>query len=304
MRRILLPFILSIAFTINLSAPVQAGFIALKKAQISQNREIKNTRAEIKEVFTKQLEYTNNKKIDKLSELYAENFVNTDGFNKKVYFKLIKETWESYPDIFYGTTIRDIQFDGNYATIQTFETALATTHEKTDAVDAFGELTSFANSIYYLQRFGDKWQIVSEQVLSEKSALRYGDARFIKMDLDVPAIVNAGSSYTASLNMDLSEDENAIASIDRQIIIHPTQKAEENFRNLSEEHSLERMFYSNKNNVNEYAIASVGIAKSETYEKTKVRLYVSGIAFLMTRVNIIPENKFITLEDENAKKDK
>lgn len=304
MRRILLPFIISIALTINTATPANAGFIALKKAEISKSRELKNTRKEIRDVFEKQLEYTNNKKIDKLSELYAESFVNSDGFNKKVYFKLIKETWETYPDIIYGTTIRDIQFEGNYAAIQTFETALATTHEKTDSVDAFGELSSFANSFYYLQKFGDKWQIVSEQVLSEKSALRYGDARFIKMDLNVPSIVNAGSSYTASLDVDLADDENAIASIDRQIIIHPSQRNEENFRNLSDENSLERLFYANKNNVNEYAMASIGLAKSETYEETKVRVYVSGIAFLMTRVNVIPENKHITLEDENAKKDK
>lgn len=303
MRKIILPLIFGAALFLNAGIPAQANIFKVYKARIEQNKEIKNTRAEIKDLFVKQLEYVNNKNYDKLFDLYSDNFVNNDGFNKKVYFKLIKDTWQSYPDVVYGTTIRDIQFEGNYAAVQTFETALATTHEEKDGIDAYGELTSVANSIYYLQKFGDNWQIVSEQVLSEKSALKYGDARFIKMDLTAPEVVNAGTSYTAALDIDLADDENAIASIDRQIIIYPTQKFEENFRKLSDENTLERMFIANKNNVNEYSMASIGIAKSEIYDETNVRVYVSGIAFLMTRVNVIPENKHIDMTAEENNKD-
>ena len=115
-------------------------------------------------------------------------FVNNDGFDKKLYFKLIKDTWETYPEIQYDTLIRDIQIDGDYASVQTYETALAVTHEQSEKVDAYGELRSNANSIYYLKKSGKKWQIVSEQVLSEKSQLKYGDARFIKMDLNAPRV--------------------------------------------------------------------------------------------------------------------
>lgn len=48
-------------------------------------------------------------------------------------------------------------------------------------------------------------------------------------------------------------------------------------------------------------MASVGITKSEIYDKTKVRVYMGGLAFIMTRVNVIPANKFINLEEEDAK---
>lgn len=304
MKKYILPLIISLAFVSFHSTPAEAGFISTYKAQISKNREFKNTRENIKDVFIKQDKYTNEHDIEKLSDLYADNFNNNDDFGKKVYFKLIKDTWETYPEITYDTIIRDIQFDGNYATVQTFETALATTHEQSEAVDAYGELRSYANSIYYLKKVGKKWLIVSEQILNEKSQLKYGDARFVKMDLDAPQMVNAGEEYSAKLDIELSNSESAIASIDNQLIIHPLDKPEEVFRNLTGDSELERVFRANKKNINEYATASIGIAKAEPYDDTRARVYVSGIAFLMTRVNVIPENKFITVEEENAQKTK
>ena len=302
---IILPVILTLALANIFAEPANAGFIDDYKAKVSQSRELKNARNEVKDVFIKQDEYTNNHELDKLSSIYAENFINADGFAKKIYFKLIKDTWETYPDIIYKTEIRDIRIDGVFATVQTYETALATTHEQSDTVDAYGELRSEANSIYYLKKFGSKWQIVAEQVLDEKSQLKYGDARFVKMDLTAPKIVNAGDEYTASLDIDLLDDESAIASIENQEIIHPIGKPKETFRNITGQNELERVFKANIKNINEYATASVGIAKTEPYNETHSKVYVTGIAFLMTRINVIPENKFIVIEDDkNAQETK
>ena len=301
-KRFILPLILSIAFLSIHSEPAHAGFLKTYKAQIVQNREYINTISQIKEVFELQDKYTNSHNLDKLSELYSENFVNTDGFGKKVYFELIKNTWETYSDIIYGTVVRDIQVNGDYATVQTFETALATTHEQSETLDAFGELRSSANSIYYLQKFGNKWLITAEQILNEESQLKYGDARFIKMDLKAPNMVSAGQEYSASLDIELGEDESAIASIENQEIVHPIGKPKEIFRQLGENNELERLFKANKKNINEYATASIGIAKTVPYDETRSRVYVSGIAFLMSRVNVIPENKYITEEEDDAQK--
>ncbi len=301
-KRFILPLILSIAFLSIHSEPAHAGFLKTYKAQIVQNREYRNTISQIKEVFELQDKYTNSHNLDKLSELYSENFVNTDGFGKKVYFELIKNTWETYSDIIYGTVVRDIQVNGDYATVQTFETALATTHEQSETLDAFGELRSSANSIYHLQKFGSKWLITAEQILNEESQLKYGDARFIKMDLKAPNMVSAGQEYSASLDIELGEDESAIASIENQEIIHPIGKPKEIFRQLGENNELERLFKANKKNINEYATASIGIAKTVPYDETRSRVYVSGIAFLMSRVNVIPENKYITEEEDDAQK--
>lgn len=303
-KRFIIPLILTLAFANTFAQPVHAGFVQNFKTKISVNREIKTTREEIKDVFTKQDEYTNNHELEKLSALYSEKFINSDGINKKVYFELIKDTWETYPDITYTTEIRDIRLDGNFAVVQTYETAFATTHEVSDAIDTYGTLNSIANTMYYLQKSGSQWIIFAEQVLDEKSQLKYGDARFVQMDLNAPKIVNAGEEYSASLNIQLEGDETAVASIDTQEIIHPIGKPDEVFRNLSNQNQLERIFKANTKNINEYVTASIGIAKAEPYDEQYSKVYVSGIAFLMTRVNVIPTNKFITLEEDNAQKTK
>lgn len=302
MKRVVLPLILCLAF-LSAQIPSQAGIVSEYRAGISQNREIKNTRESIKKVLDLQDKYTNDHDFEKLSELYSDNFVNSDGFNKKVYFDLIKKTWDTYPSIMYETEIRSIRFDGDFAVVQAYETARATTLEQTENIEAYGELRSSANTIYYLKKHSGKWIIVAEDILSEKSQLKYGDARFIKMNLKAPEIINAGDEYTAILDMELTDDESAVATIDRQQIIHPLKEADEAFRQLSDENILERVFVANKLNINEYATASIGIAKAETYDKTKTRVYLSGIAFLMTRVNVIPENKYITIEDNDAQTD-
>ena len=153
-----------------------------------------------------------------------------------------------------------------------------------------------------MQKFGNKWLITAEQILNEESQLKYGDARFIKMDLKAPNMVSAGQEYSASLDIELGEDESAIASIENQEIIHPIGKPKEIFRQLGENNELERLFKANKKNINEYATASIGIAKTVPYDETRSRVYVSGIAFLMSRVNVIPENKYITEEEDDAQK--
>lgn len=303
-KRFILSLILALAVANVFYSPAQAGVVQNLKTKISYNREIKNTRNAIKDVFAKQDEYTNSHELEKLSSIYAENFVNTDGFDKKLYFKLIEDTWETYPDITYTTEIRDIRINGNYAVVQTYETAFATTHEVSDTIDTYGTLSSNANSMYYLQKAGSQWVIFAEQVLDEKSQLKYGDARFVQMDLNAPKIVNAGDEYSASLNIQLEDDETAVASIDTQEIIHPIGKPEETFRNLSSQNQLERLFKANSKNINEYVTASIGIAKAEPYDEQYSKVYVSGIAFLMTRINVIPANKFITLEEDNAPKTK
>ncbi len=300
----ILPLILTLALANAFAQPANAGFVRNFKTKISYNREIKNTTKDIKDVFTKQDEFTNNHELEKLSSLYSDKFVNSDGFDKKIYFKLIEDTWETYPDITYTTEIRDIRINGNFAVVQTYETAYATTHEVSDTIDAYGELNSIANSMYYLQKAGSHWIIFAEQVLDEKSQLRYGDARFVKMDLNAPKIVNAGDEYSASLNIQLDDDETAVASIDTQEIIHPIGKPDDAFRNLSNQNQLERIFKANSKNINEYVTASIGIAKAEPYDEKYSKVYVSGIAFLMTRINVIPANKFITLEEDNAPKTK
>ena len=78
----------------------------------------------------------------------------------------------------------------------------------------------------------------------------------------------------------------AIASIGREEITFPQSKNEEVFRNFPNDNILERMFYANKNGKNKYNVASIGLSKSEVEGFGKLKVYLAGIAFILTRVNV------------------
>lgn len=278
--------------------PAEAGIISLHKSRAEQNRLYKSAYNDVKHVIDQQTVYTNKYDLDGLSSLYAKEFVNSDGFNKEVYFKLIKETWETYPDISYKTQINKIEVGENYATVYVDEVAVATSKETVEDLTVIGELYSTSKCVYYLEKQGSKWLISSEKVLDETSTLKYGDARYADIKLNVPKQIGAGKEYTASLNVVTPIDSVIIASISKENIVYPQTKSEDAFRKLTDNSVLERVFTSNKNNVNEYAVASVGITRAESVSDTQARIYMGGLAFIMTRINVIPENKFIQTESE------
>lgn len=282
--------------------PVQAGIVATQKAKIEQNRIYKINYNDIKAVINQQTVYTNKYDLDGLSSLYAKDFTNSDGFNKEVYFKLIKETWETYPDIIYKTHINNIEFSDNYATVVVDETAIATSKETVGELSVIGELYSTSKCVYFLEKQGTKWVISSEKILDETSTLKYGNARYSKIELSAPKQIGANQDYTATLKVTAPKDSAVIASISKENIVYPQTKAEDAFRRLTGDNILERVFHSNSENVNEYTVASVGITRSEpTYTPDEVRVYMGGLAFIMTRVNVVPKNKFVKIEDESKK---
>lgn len=278
--------------------PAEAGIISLHKSRAEQNRLYKSAYNDVKRVIDQQTVYTNKYDLDGLSSLYAKEFVNSDGFNKEVYFKLIKETWETYPDISYKTQINKIEVGENYATVYVDEVAVATSKETVEDLTVIGELYSTSKCVYYLEKQGSKWLISSEKVLDETSTLKYGDARYADIKLNVPKQIGAGKEYTASLNVVTPVNSVIIASISKENIVYPQTKSEDAFRKLTDNSVLERVFTSNKNNVNEYAVASVGVTRAESVSDTQARIYMGGLAFIMTRINVIPENKFIQIESE------
>ncbi len=279
------------------------GFFAVQKARIEQNKIYKSTYNDIKNVIEQQNVYANKYDIKGLSNLYADDFVNSDGFNKDIYFKLIEETWKTYPDISYITEIKNIEFSDNYATVFVNETAFATSKEEIGEFTAIGELYSTSQCVYHLEKHGAKWLINSEKIIEETSTLKFGDARYTNIQLYAPKQIGAGKEYTTTLKVDAPADSVVIASISKENIIYPQTKSDDAFRKMPDDNILERFFTSNKDNVNEYAVASVGITRAENYTDDKIRVYMGGLAFIMTRINVIPENKYINFDEDSKKKE-
>ena len=292
---------LILALFLSVQVPSEAGIIKVQKAKIEQVKTEKTKVAEIKALFGEMLKQANKHSLTGLQSVYSKDFVNSDGFNYDIYMKMVEDTWKTYPDIMYSTKIEKIEFSDNYARVLVTETAVAAPKEQIGEFQTVGELYSVSKCIYHLEKHGTIWLISSEDMLEETSTLKYGGTRYIQVGLDTPKQIGADKYYTATLKINVPEGFNAIASIGREKIIYPQTRIEDNFRRVPNDNVLERVFLSNKDNVNEYAIASVGLAHAEEQEKD-LKVYMDGLAFIMTRVNVIPENKFVNIEDKKVEK--
>ena len=301
MKRVFLLLLLSIFMGAAEVNPVHAGFVADKKAQIQQNKLENNYKKQITNLFAKQDEYAKKYDIEAIKSLYSDDFVDNDGYNKDVYFSLVQETWDTYPDITYATQIKNITLNGEYAVVETVETSVATADDLDRAL--LGELHSKSNCRYHLQRFSNKWEITGEEVLDEFSTLKYGDARYVDMHIESPKVVGAGKQYTSKLKVDLPSDYVLMGSLTQEKIVNPAVKPEEVFKRLSSDQSLARVFVANEDNVNEYTVASVAIASTQAAGKDRVKVYMNGLAFVMSRVNIVPKNNFARVDSKPKTKE-
>ena len=295
MKKISVLLIISALF---LGIPCQAGIISTYKAKVEQNKILKSDENSIRIILNQQTEHANKHDALALESFYSNDFINSDGFNKEIYFKLIKDTFESYPDITYKTYIHNIQVADNHATVYVTETAVATTKEEIGEFETVGELLSASNCIYHFEKHGTVWLIESEQVLEETSTLKYGEARYINIELNSPKLVGSDKFYTSTLKVDAPKGTTVVASISKENIVYPQVKAEEAFRRLPSDNIIERVFKSNSSNVNEYNVASIGITHAENYDEKHIKVYLNGLAFIMTRVNVIPENKSAKIEED------
>lgn len=261
-----------------------------------------NPSEEVKRALCMHLKYANTYNFDGLKSMYSEKYINADGLNKDLYFDLIKKTWESYPDIKYKIDIKNIIINGDIAIAQVDEYAIGTTNSKSGIISEKGLLESDSSTVYYFEKINNEWLITSDYIVFEKTFLTYGTAKTMKVDLTAPSHIMANTSYTATLKIEPPKDSFIIASIGRENITYPQTVAEEVFRKLPEDDILERIFTSNNKNVNEYAVASFGITKAELNKGTEIKIYVTGLGFVMSRVNVTPKNELIKVEKNEKDK--
>ena len=280
--------------TENIALLTKKGFF--EKQETTQT----NPYEEIKKTMAVHLKASNAYDINKLSSLYADKYINGDGFKKDVYFDLIEKTWASYKDIKYKMEIKNIQVYGDLAMVELNEYAIATTDSKSSALMGKGLLRSISDCIYYFEKINNDWQITSDHTAFEKIYLSYGAAQNSQIELIAPSQILANTPYTASLEIKAPQDTLVIASIGREIITYPQTVADEVFRKFPDNNCLERMFTSNDKNINEYTVASYGMTKAEIKKGSEIKIYITGLGFVMSRVNVIPINNYIKYEPKTA----
>ncbi|MCM1338328.1 MAG: hypothetical protein NC191_01495 [Muribaculaceae bacterium] len=296
MRKIVLSLLISLIVA-GVYQPAQASIISDYGYRREQVREHKQDIKLIKELFRQHGIYANKHDSENLARFYDEKYVNNDGFDKQVYFKSIESTWEACEDLSYSTKILEISVNGDYADVEVEETATGTVREKFDYMQVSGEIHSVSTGIYHMKKVNGSWYIASETAIADESSLLYGDARFMNIDLQVPAQVSSGEEYTATLRLDADDDIFAVGSLDHDLVTYPTNPPKSELRPVPKSQILERVIKANTNNINEYAVGSLAISRIKPLEGNSVRVYMAGLACVMKRINVVPKNNFIKLED-------
>lgn len=242
-----------------------------------------NEEKAVEKVLKSQVRYANKANFDKFISTYDPQYINGDGFNLDVYSSLVKDIWKTFDNIKYGIDIKKIEIDGNKAIVELVETSFAEI-EMTKAYE--GELKSYANTIYNLEKKPDGWKVISDRVLDETTSMLYGSAKDLDIKLTVPDSIESNKDYTATLEFTPPKETIAIASLAADIVEYPQKKTEEVFRALPEDNILERIFTSNSKNVNEYIVASIGLTKTSVCD-LDIRLSLTGFGYTIKRVNVI-----------------
>jgi hypothetical protein len=286
MKRLLL--ILASLFI--LCYPCSAKNTAISPKEILLNQKTTVESKDISIFFAKYLNTLNAHDIKRIGNFYSSNYTSTDKLTKLQMIDLIKNTWESCPDIKYYTTVKSIKADNNKAIIEFEETITATTKNKSDITKDKGIVSGKSINIFYLEKCENGWLITSDKITAEESTVKYGAAKLINSSLDVPLQAVSGETYTASLKTDMPQEIFAIASISSVPIIYPAKKAEEVFRQVEPGlNILERVIKSNKNGFNELVSASISYCEAQRNSYTNLDIKTTGLAVIIKRVNVVPK---------------
>ncbi|MBQ7450779.1 hypothetical protein IJS77_05115 [bacterium] len=248
----------------------------------------KDDKAEITKVLDRQQSYANKKNFAKLKTLYTSTYVNTDGIDMDSYIDSLEKTGDIHGKLKYKTIINNIVVNGDYATVEAVDIAEGVTKDSYDVIPGKGVLYSEAKAVYYFKKESGEWKIDSEMALNEKSYLKYGSAKEIEIKIDAPEAIKANTEYNIKVSANLPDGRGIIASITTEPIQYPHQKAEEIFRAMKKDGELERVVTSNSDGKNEVAFASVAIAKAVLNQESKLDFVIDGVAFISSRVNVIP----------------
>ncbi len=282
-------------------------FIVFVLSALNCYAAIDTDKMQIKTILNNINKYSNEHNIDKLKPYYSKDYLSYDGFDYDAFFVSVNETFKTYPDILYKSKIKSINIAGDFATVEMIDTSTSSRQTLTQSIvenkpvlnqKLNGFMESKCHYIVYLKKMRGKWQIYSDNIIAEETAIKYGKAQEINMNIVSPPIAKEGEEYCIGLNIiNKPKDSIMLASLSREEIKYPPKMPSDAFRKMPTDGTLERIVIANKKGMNEYSLASVGITEiSLNEEKTAINYQMSGIAFLMKRVNVYAKKNSVNKE--------
>ncbi len=251
-----------------------------------KNKFQKSPEAQIQSFIKKYNHYSEKNNFAKLKEMYCEDFINNDGFDKETLFKMMEMASGAYKNTKYSTEIEKIKITGKYAMVKARETASAETDNLTEKINDTGIVNSQTDYVDHLVKEGNKWKIQATEILSEEVSMKYGEAKNMNVEIISPACVPAGSEYEVSISANTPDGSFALGSIVNERIVFPQEQNKDIFRAIKNE-KLARVLTANKDGKNEYTTISIALTRAEV-EPPQVNINMTGMAFSMKRINVIP----------------
>lgn len=257
--------------------------------------------AQIRSFYKDFNKFSQKNEIDKLKSLYSDSYVNNDGFNKTTIFEMMMQASEAYKDIEYVTTIEKIEVDGNYAAVDVHEFAIGSTAKKQEEINDYGLVSSDIYYTDYLKKEGNKWKISATNVKSEKVALKYGETKSMPIEIIAPKLIPANSEYDVKIKTQSPNGVLVIGSIVNEQIVYPQVQKKDVFKSVKSG-VLERILKSNNENHNEYVAVTLGVTRA-SIEPPQVVFNMTGMAFIMSRVNVYKQDEKSNVEKIINKKE-
>lgn len=252
----------------------------------------------VQEVLKDLMTASNRHDLEGVLRHYSANFSSGDSLNLSDIRGLIKNTWQMFPDIRYDSQIMEIRVSGNWATVESLDTATATAKVDPVVSSKPGIMKSRSRGMLYLHRIGKTWEIISDATLFEKATIVYGPFEGVDIDLETPEQVFAGDSYTAKVKVGVPSGNIAFATLTQEPLTYPQHSSKDKFRTLSSDKTdLERIFKANGTNNNEVVTATVGFTEIGQDEQERPTINLKGILTVVKRVNVIPKSTF---KDESS----
>ncbi len=285
----------NIAVTVDSIDDESEEFDIIKKISL-RDKFKRSPEAQINSFFKKYNKYSSKNNIEKLKELYTDDYINNDGFNKETIFKMMEMASGAYKDVSYFTEIESIKVSGNYAVVKAYEIAKGETIKEVERLKDTGSILSEIYYTDYLKKEGNKWKIMASEINSEKVELKYGEAKNIIVDVSAPKTVPEGSEYEVSMKAQTPAGVFVVGSIVNEPIVYPQVQSKDVFRTVKSE-TLSRILHANKDKNNEYATISLAITRAKI-EPPSVAIDMTGMAFIMSRVNVLSVNSNVKFDKE------
>jgi ketosteroid isomerase-like protein len=139
----------------------------------------------------------NKKDLVSVMKLYAEDFKHNDGLTKQKLKESLELLWQRYKDISYRTEVIKVESKGDTYSVQTLTQIRGTQGQGESKFRLLATLSSvqtYKNIDAQNKAKTDNWQIVSQEILTEKSSLVSGE-KPPTVELRLPENIGIGRQY-------------------------------------------------------------------------------------------------------------